>query len=175
MDTQPQHGYPMNPPSQSQRGYEGPRYHQPGSAYPAGYTPPMPPKAKRKKWPWIVGGLVLLLVLCGVGSFTVLGLGAKAVVDEVEATKADVTLVEGSCKKATDGISDWQAQIKITNSSKTSDRSYMVQVNLDKGTTRLGEGVAIVNALKPGQTKTETVTGSGKLVKGATCSIGDVN
>lgn len=160
MDTQPRHGYPVNQPYQ-----QGP---VPGYDFVA---PPVPPKRKRKIWPWVLGGLALVM-LAGCGLVTlVLGAGAKAINDEVEGTKTDVSLVAGSCKGTEYG---WEAKVKITNSGK-SNRSYWVQVNLEKGATRLGEAHAIVNDLGPGKSVTETASGSGDLVKGATCSVGDVN
>src|SRR5690348_11141865 len=36
-----------------------------GQQYPPQWTPQVPPKPKRRRWPWIVGGIVLLLVIIG--------------------------------------------------------------------------------------------------------------
>lgn len=130
-----------------------------------------PTQKKKKVWPWIVGGILLLaLIACGLSTL-VLGAGAKAISDEVSAAKSDVSLVPGSCREGTLG---WEAKVKIVNSG-TTKRSYWVQVNLMNGQTRLGEAHAIVNDLGPGQTVTEEASGTGDLVKGATCVIGDVN
>ncbi|HJQ42246.1 MAG TPA: hypothetical protein VJ831_04110 [Jatrophihabitantaceae bacterium] len=64
---QPGYGQPAYP----QQGYgqpPAPGYGAPG--YPPGYPPagPMgePPKRKRKKWPWIVGSIVVVLVVLGI-------------------------------------------------------------------------------------------------------------
>lgn len=159
------HGYSQQPGAGfHQSGYPG----QEPFAYPLQTAPA---KKKRKVWPYVVGGILLVvLIACGL-STVVLGAGAKAINDEVSATKSDVTLVPGSCREGTLG---WEAKVKIVNSG-TTKRSYWVQVNLMNGQTRLGEAHAIVNDLGPGQTVTEEATGTGDLVKGATCVIGDVN
>jgi hypothetical protein len=52
-----------------------------GSPQP-GYQPPAP--AKRKKWPFVVGGLVLLMVLCIGGAIALLGKGASEVGNALE-------------------------------------------------------------------------------------------
>src|SRR5690349_8419789 len=42
-----------------------PPYGQPDPRQWQGYGPPAPVKKKRKKWPWIVGAVVLLFVVIG--------------------------------------------------------------------------------------------------------------
>jgi hypothetical protein len=59
---------------------------QPGQPY--GYTPQQPPK-KRKKWPWIVGGLAVLMILGCVGAFALLAGGAKVVSDAADEMDAN--------------------------------------------------------------------------------------
>ncbi|WP_436522320.1 DUF4352 domain-containing protein [Actinoplanes sp. HUAS TT8] len=59
-----------------QRPASGPPY----GAAPAGFPPPVPP-AKRKVWPWVLGGVALTALLGCVGAFTLLGAGAKMVGD----------------------------------------------------------------------------------------------
>lgn len=54
----PTHGQPQPPHHQQ---------YPPQQPYPAGYAPiQQPPKKKAKKWPWIVGAIVLLIVIGGV-------------------------------------------------------------------------------------------------------------
>lgn len=63
--------------------YQQPQYQQPAPGQ-AGSPPPgyLPAPAKKRRWPWIVGGVVLLGVLGCVGLFTlVLGGTAKVVGD----------------------------------------------------------------------------------------------
>lgn len=50
----------------------------PGQPY--GYAPQQPPK-KRRKWPWIVGGLVIVMIAGCVGIFAIFVGGAKVVSD----------------------------------------------------------------------------------------------
>lgn len=67
--------HPQQPPVVS-----GPPQQYPPA--PAGYYPPVqqPPK-RRKKWPWVVGGIALIMALGCVGVFTLFVGGTKAVVD----------------------------------------------------------------------------------------------
>ena len=70
----PQNGYPQQggqgyPPQGGQQGY----YQE-------------PPKKKRKKWPWIVGILALLLLLLFAGCATLIGGAAKSVNDSIQSS-----------------------------------------------------------------------------------------
>jgi Domain of unknown function (DUF4352) len=56
---------------------------QPYGAPPPGYPAQEPPK-KRKKWPWIVGGLVLLSILGCIGVFTLVIGGTGAALNEMD-------------------------------------------------------------------------------------------
>lgn len=67
------------PPAYGQ--YPGTQQQYPPPGPPQGFPPPQAPK-KRKKWPWIVGGIVLVLIAGCVGVFAlVIGVGTKAVED----------------------------------------------------------------------------------------------
>ncbi|HEY6117069.1 MAG TPA: DUF4352 domain-containing protein [Candidatus Dormibacteraeota bacterium] len=71
--------YPPQPP---QYGQQPPVSGPPGQqAY--GYAPQQPPK-KRKKWPWIVGGIALVMILGCVGAFALLGAGANEVAESLD-------------------------------------------------------------------------------------------
>jgi hypothetical protein len=78
--------YGQYPGTQQQYPYPGPTgpggpTGPPGPPGQQGYPPPQGP-TKRKRWPWIVGGLVLVLIVGCVGvSALVIGLGKKAVED----------------------------------------------------------------------------------------------
>ncbi len=74
---QPQPPYGQSPspygPSQPPYGQPPPPYGQPPPSY-AGSIPPQQPK-KRRRWPWIVLGIVIVLLLaCGGGVFAVVQL-----------------------------------------------------------------------------------------------------
>lgn len=55
----------------------------PPGQQPHGYVPQQAPR-KRKKWPWIVGGLLVVMVLGCVGVFALLGAGANQVAKGLE-------------------------------------------------------------------------------------------
>lgn len=154
------HGYPMNQDYDMEAEYL-----------------PRRKRKDRRVWPWVLVTLAGLSVIAcaGLSLFVVSsagsGSGGTGGSDSAAVEQDDVSIVPGSCKKSDFG---WEAQVKITNKGKT-DKSYWVQVNLDKGTTRLGEAHAIVNNLKPGQTSTTKALGSGTIEKGSTCSVGEVN
>jgi hypothetical protein len=71
-----------------------------------GFPPPEPPKRKRR-WPWIAGGIVLVMALGCVGAFTLLGAGAKVVSDatgEMDANQKGTNAAAGQMgKPAKDG------------------------------------------------------------------------
>jgi hypothetical protein len=70
---------------------------QPGQPYGAtqsGYPVQQPPK-RRKKWPWIVGGIFLAGVLGCVGLFTLFLGGTKAAVDSLDANQKGTNAVAG--------------------------------------------------------------------------------
>ena len=73
---------------------------QPIGAPPSyGYPPAQPPK-KRKKWPWIVGGLVLAAVL-GCGALALAGVfGAAKVASDLDNNSTGKNAVAGKMNKA---------------------------------------------------------------------------
>lgn len=77
----------------------------PQSGPPAGYYPPTPevPK-KRKKWPWIVGGIALVMVLGCVGFFTLIVGGTGAALKSADDNQKGKNAVAGQLgKPAKDG------------------------------------------------------------------------
>ena len=71
----------------------GAPYGQPYSPAPGQPYPPQYPK-KRKKWPWIVGGILLVMVLGCFGVFTLILGGTKAAVDGLDANQKGKKLTE---------------------------------------------------------------------------------
>jgi hypothetical protein len=99
---QPPYGQPpvSGPPGQSY----GQPYGQPPTSGPPqyGYAPAAP--KKRAKWPWIVGGIVLVMILGCVGAFVALGIGASKVADDLDGNQKGQNAVAGVMGKAsTDG------------------------------------------------------------------------
>jgi len=100
-----QQPYPPQPP---QYGQQPPLSGPPGQYAPVsgppgqpqyGYAPPQPPK-KRAKWPWIVGGIVLVMIVGCVGAFTALGIGASKVADDLDGNQKGENAVAGTMGKA---------------------------------------------------------------------------
>jgi hypothetical protein len=79
----------------------GPPYGAPPPGF--GY-PPVQPPAKRKKWPWIVGGIVLVAILGCVGLFTLVIGGTAKVASDLDANQKGKNAVAGKMgSPATDG------------------------------------------------------------------------
>lgn len=94
------------PPPHDQPYPQQPASPPPFGAAPAGFPPPAPPR-RRRVWPWVLGGVALVLVLGCVGAFTLLGAGTKAVsdaADELGANEKGQNAVAGEFgKPAKDG------------------------------------------------------------------------
>jgi hypothetical protein len=90
--------YPPQPPVYGQ---QPPVSGPPGQPY--GYVPQQPPR-KRKKWPWIVGGIVLAMILGCVGLFTLVLGGTKAAVDSLDDNQKGKNAAAGQMgQPSTDG------------------------------------------------------------------------
>jgi uncharacterized protein DUF4352 len=109
---QPASGPPSYGPSQEQLQYSppqaqqqyGPPLGQPYGGPQPGYQPHAQPPKKRKKWPFIVGGVVLVMILGCVGMFTLFGIGAKKVADDLDNNVQGKNAVAGKMNTpATDG------------------------------------------------------------------------
>jgi hypothetical protein len=92
--------------------YQPPQYPPPptsGQPYSApppgfGYPPVQPPPAKRKKWPWIVGGIVLVAILGCVGLFTLVLGGTAKVASDLDDNQKGKNAVAGKMgSPSTDG------------------------------------------------------------------------
>ncbi len=100
--------YPPQPPQ-----YD-PQYGQPPTSGPPGgyaYPPAQPPK-KRKKWPWIVGGIVLLSILGCVGVFTLVIGGTAKVASDLDNNQSGKNAVAGEMGKA---AKDGKFQFTVTD------------------------------------------------------------
>jgi hypothetical protein len=64
-----------------------------------GYVPQQPPAPKKRKWPWIVGGVLLVMILGCVGAFTLFGIGAKKAVDSLDSAQKGASTVAGQLGK----------------------------------------------------------------------------
>jgi hypothetical protein len=104
--------HPPQPPYGQQQPVSGPPgqpYGQPYGQPPPtsgppqyGYAPPAP--KKRAKWPWILGGIVLVMILGCVGTFLALGIGASKVAEDLDGNQKGENAVAGVMGKAsTDG------------------------------------------------------------------------
>lgn len=85
---QPTSGQPYSAPPQ----YGQPTSGQPYGAPPPGWTPPQQQQAPRKKrkWPWIVGGIVLAGILGCVGLFTLVLGGTGAALNELDENTKEI-------------------------------------------------------------------------------------
>lgn len=88
---------PGPPPSQYRPGLQ----HVPGT--PDGAQPPFPPiqpPTRRKKWPWIVGGIVLSMIVGCVGLFTLFLGGTAKVASDLDNNQKGNNAVAGQMGKA---------------------------------------------------------------------------
>jgi hypothetical protein len=119
-----------------------------------------PPVKRRKVWPWVLGGVIVVVLACGIGGLALLGAGGKAVVNTVNeqasSRQLDVTIT--GCKLGEFG--EGEITYKIFNHTKTA-QDYMPDFDFrDKSGTTYGEAVDIVNNLAPGKTYNGKAVGS---------------
>ena len=99
--------------------YQQPQYPpQPSSGQPYGTPPPgygYPPAQqlpkKRKKWPWIVGGIVVMAILGCVGLFTLVLGGTAKVASDLDKNSSGKNAVAGKMNTAT---TDGKFQFTVT-------------------------------------------------------------
>ena len=131
---------PVNGP-----GPEGqPENHRPQDGGQQGYQQGYyqePPKKKRKKWPWIMGAIVLLLILLFAGCAALIGGAAKSVNDSIQSSAPSESAEGGS----SDGAASGKDQLQVdATASESATASY-------------GAGGSMSTA-EMGTTWTETVT-----------------
>ncbi|QHN28286.1 hypothetical protein GII33_22225 [Gordonia pseudamarae] len=133
----PQDGYP-------QGGY--PQQPYPGQPYGGQYPPQTPPAKKRKKWPWILGGIILLFVAMFGGCMALIGGAANEIDKEINREIAVTYRVTGTgsgsitwtdkdfnMAQETDASLPWEKQVTISGFGKTA--SLSVTNSSDDGAT----------------------------------------
>lgn len=143
-----------------------------GQAPPSAAPQPFVPRPPRKKsvWPWVLGGLGLLVVIGVVGVAIALGIDAGS--DGATSTTDDEAQAEGRSPSDTDAsvtgdddevddvepcewVDEQTIVFDITNNSSESS-SYVIDVNfLDAAGTRVGDEPFFVNYVRPGERTVE--------------------
>ncbi len=103
--------------------YPPPQHQPPVSGQPYGASPPgwpgQPAPKKRKKWPWIVGGIVLAGILGCVGLFTLVLGGTGAALNEMDENQKGQNAVAGQMNQPT---TDGKFQFIVTDLQCGQDR-----------------------------------------------------
>nr|WP_312964393.1 hypothetical protein [Kocuria rhizophila] len=129
---QPHDGY-------TQQGqYQGQPYGQQG--YPQQGYYQEPPKKKRKKWPWIVGAIVLLLILMFAGCAALVGGAAKSVDEAMQST---APLESTDDQAATSGGESAPAE---TGAAATKDQLTISTSATEAGSVSYGSGGSMSTA-----------------------------
>ena len=124
-----------------------PQYPQSGhpeQPYGGQYPPQLPPK-KRKKWPWIVGGIILLFVAMVGGCMALIGGAANEIDKEINREVTVTYRVTGNgtgsitwtdkdfnMAQETDATLPWEKQVVVSGLGKTA--SLTVTNSSDDGT-----------------------------------------
>lgn len=87
-------GDPTQQPPAPPAGYQPPPpgYGPPGAGYPVA----QPPAKPKKKWPWIVLGIAVVMILGCVGVFAIVAKGAKDAVDTLDGNTSGKNTVAGA-------------------------------------------------------------------------------
>lgn len=167
--TGPQQPYGQQPP-----------YGQPYQPY-----PPVPPQRKRAKWPFVLAGVaVLMLVLLG-GCIALIGAAANEVDDNINAqASADAAGVPAGPLDHAEDVTitvcgpdpttlNWgKATVDVTNgSSEPSTYSLEILFESPDGATLHATGYAFVPRLEPGQTTTQEVVTGEEVPVGTVCRL----
>ena len=162
------------PPPPYQGGYPQGQGGYPQGGYPPNYGYPQPPK-KKPVWPWIVGGVVLVLVLLGGGCAAIIGVAAWQVDKEVNssadlvyevngtASQVDITYYSGDFDQntANGSMVPWRKNVTVSGFAKMG--------SITVTTTGTEEGTVSCRILRDGKVLDEdTSTGSFGFV---TCSV----
>ncbi|MFE6921133.1 MmpS family transport accessory protein [Nocardia sp. NPDC057663] len=154
------------PPPPYQGGYPQGQGGYPQGGYPPNYGyPPQPPK--KPVWPWIVGGIVLVLVLLGGGCAAIVGVAAWQVDKEVNssadlvyevggtASQVDITYYTGEFDQNTANSSSvpWRKDVTVSGFAKMG--------SITVTTSGLEEGTVSCRILRDGKVLDEdTSTGT---------------
>ena len=127
----PQGQYPQQPYSQQPYGGQ--------------YPPQTPPAKKRKKWPWILGGIILLFVAMFGGCMALIGGAANEIDKEINREVTVTYRVTGNgtgsitwtdkdfnMAQETDATLPWEKQVVVSGLGKTA--SLTVTNSSDDGT-----------------------------------------
>ncbi|HMS75939.1 MmpS family transport accessory protein [Gordonia sp. (in: high G+C Gram-positive bacteria)] len=139
-----------NPPPQFPQGQypQQPYGQQPYGQQPYGgqYPPQMPPARKRKKWPWILGGIILLFVAMVGGCVALIGGAANEIDKEMNREVIVTYRVTGTgtgsitwtdkdfnMAQETDAPLPWEKQVTVSGFGKIA--SLTVTNSSDDGAT----------------------------------------
>jgi hypothetical protein len=133
------------------------------------------PPRKRRRWPWIVGGTLAVLVVIGIAApatpttSTPAGSSVSAL-PVLDNAAGDVTISQCTPSGAL-GMAQVTTQV---HNSTTSAQSYMITVSLnDAAGNRVAEANGAVNSLAPGQSAHVDLLGA--QAPGATaCTVASV-
>ncbi|GAD84547.1 hypothetical protein FEK33_22505 [Nocardia asteroides NBRC 15531] len=148
------------PPPPYQQGYPQGGYPQggyPQGGYPQNYGyPPQPPR-KKPVWPWIVGGIVLVLVLLAGGCAVLVGVAANEIDKEAKssadlvyevggtASQVDITYYTGDFDQNSANATSvpWRKDVTVSGFAKMG--------SLTVTTTGLEEGTVSCRILRDGK------------------------
>jgi hypothetical protein len=155
---------------------------EPTITTPAALPPAPPAPSKRRRWPWIVGGSVAVLITIGIVS----GSAAQHSVQPVDPSGpvtfqndtdaiSDVTVAK--CAGGPEaGIGMAQVTVKITNHTDQV-QSYLITASVnDAQGNRLTEANGASNSVAPGQTATADLLGGSTegMANASSCTIASV-
>jgi hypothetical protein len=134
---------------------------------------PAPAPQRRRRWPWIVSGVLAVLIVIGLAAPSTPsspGASLPATSAILGDATADVAITTCNPSGAM-GIA--QVTAKVTNSTATAE-SYLITVSLnDPAGNRVSEANGAVNALTPGQSATVELLG-GTASGSTTCTVASV-
>lgn len=150
-------GESMTDPQQPYQQYpQQPYPQQPYGGY--GY-PPAPPQKKRKKWPFVLLGLGVLMVVMLGGCIALIGSAAEEVANSRPLEHPEDAAIATCERDAVLGFP--KATVTITNrSSEASTYTIRVSFQSQDGATQHGEGFAAVSRLEPAQQTTQDALGA---------------
>lgn len=135
---------------------------QPYGGY--GYPPAPPQKKKRKKWPFVLGGFCLFIIVAFAGCAALLNSAAEEL-DKIAGDHPEDVQVT-ACER--DPAIGWpKATVNVTNpTDKPASYAITVSFQSPDGATQHGEGIAAVVRLAPGQSTSQIAQGTTQIVDG---------